>query len=151
MTNERITRASDVLSVWPVFEAGFQHLAKQKELHYNELQAKKLLCKVATDAESGYVSVVFSDEGDPLAFIVLQENTLPFSTFRTFTVRAVYYRPGHADALLILLGGFEQWATHNGVRRYTLPTRRPVHVAKRVFAGEKYGFTRMSLNFEKTL
>lgn len=151
MTNERLVRASDVLVVWDLFHEGFQHLATSKEIYYNELQAKKLVCKLAADHDSGYVSVVFNDEGDPIAFAIFQENTLPFSGFRTFVTRAVFYKQGNSAALLVLFGGFEQWAKAHSVRRYSILTRREITAAKRTFAHPKYGFTKLSLVFEKTL
>lgn len=151
MTNVQLHRASDVLAIWPLFDEGFGHLASAKELYYNELQAKKFVCKMATEQDSGYVAVVFSDDGEPLAFCVFQENTLPFSNYRTFISRALYYRQGNSSALGVLFGAFEQWCTQHGVRRYAVVTRRHITAAKRTFANEKYGFNKMLLVFEKVL
>ena len=151
MTTERLTRPSDVLSTWAIFDEGLSYLAGRKELYYNELQAKKLICSMAADHQRAHVSVVFTDDGDPLAFALFQENTLPFSNYRTFICRALYYRQGNPTALLSLFGAFEQWCQQHSVRRYAIQTRRQYRAALRSFANEKYGFNKLVLVFEKTL
>lgn len=151
LTVLRLTRASEVLMEWELFDAGFQYLAAEKELYYEILQMKKFVCKLATEHASGYVSVAYADDGTTLGFTLFQENTFPFATYRTFQLRAVYYKNGHSAAILSLLGDFEQWCREQRIRRYSFTSRRPTHIAKRTFGSEKFGFTRLALTFEKTL
>ena len=151
MTIVKITRASDALAIWPFFAEGLAALEEINKFHYDELQAKKMLCKVASDKDHGFISICYSDTGEPLAFAVAQEDTLLFSNFRTFVARAVYYRQGHSSSLVLLMGHFEEWCRANRIRRYTVHARRPTTAAKRCFKHEQYAFRKMSLVFEKDL
>lgn len=151
MTVTRIDRPSQILEVWSLFDEGFRHLQDLVKLHYDEEQAKKMLCLLASDHTHGYINVAFTDEGDPIAFAVARDDTLPFSHFRTFCAHAVYYKQGHSAVVLQLMGNFETWCRANEVRRYTILTRRATTPAKRCFQHEKYGFQRMSFVFEKDI
>jgi hypothetical protein len=150
MTTIQITRASDVLTIWPFFAEGLQMLVKTSGIYYEELQAKKMICKLATEP-CGYVAVCYSDEGEPLSFCVAQEDTIPFAKDRTFTARAVYYRQGHSKTLLSLMGAFEGWCRANRIRRYSIIVRRQTTAAKRCFQHEQFAFKKMCLIFEKDL
>jgi len=151
MTIERLTRPTQVLDTWPLFDEGLLHLQDLVKLHYNELQAKKMLCLMASDPVHAYINVAFDDSGDPLGFAVARDDTLPFSAFRTFCAHAVYYKQGHSSLVLQLMGNFEDFCRANGIRRYTILTRRATTAAKRCFQHEKYGFRRMSFIFEKDI
>lgn len=151
MTIEHIKRATDALALWDFFAEGLTMLQHTIKLHYEETAAKKLICKLATDRDHGYVAVCFGDNGEPLAFAIAQEDTLAFSNFRTFVARAVYYRQGHSATLINLMSHFEEWCRANRIRRYTVPVRRQTTAAKRCFKHEQYAFRKMSLVFEKDL
>lgn len=150
MTVVRVTKAMDVLAVWPFFAEGLSMVAKTYGVTYGELAAKKLLCKLATE-DAGYVAICYGDDSEPLSFCVAQEDTLPFSDFRTFTARAVYYRQGHSATILSLMGAFEQWCRANNIKRYSVHLRRQTTAAKRCFKHEKYAFSKMGLVFEKDI
>ena len=151
MTVERLTRPSQVLQVWEIFSEGLAHLQDLVKLFYDETQAKKLLCSIAADINGGYISVAFSDAGDPVAFAVAREDTTPYSARRTFCVYAFYYRPTFSQAVLSMMGCFEAWCCENKIRRYSVLARRSTTAAKRCFQQEKYGFQKMNFVFEKDI
>lgn len=151
MTILQITRASDALEMWPFFEEGLKALEEFHGIYYDVLQAKKMLCKLSSDVNHGFISICYADSGEPIAFAIAQENTLLFSNFRTFIARAVYYRQGHSAAIVLLMAHFEEWCRANRIRRYSVEARRPTTVAKRCFKHERYAFKKMSLVFEKDL
>jgi len=151
MTVERLTRSSEVLALWPLFHEGLSELEQLVRLHYNETQAQKMLCLLAADPSHGYISVAYDDDGTELGFAIARDDTLPFSTFRTFCAHAVYYKQGHSAVVLQLMGAFEDWCRASGIRRYYVLTRRATTAAKRCFQHEKYGFRRMSFVFEKDI
>lgn len=150
MNIERLQKPSQVLDLWSLFAEGLQHLHETVHLYYNEAQAKKMLCALAADEESGFI-VVAKEGEETIAFAIAREDTLPFSRFRTFCVHAIYYKPGHSSITLELMQNFETWCTLQGVRRYSVLTRRGTTPAKRCFQHEKYGFRRMCFVFEKDI
>lgn len=147
----RLTRASEVLYEWPFFAEGLEHLKIVNKLYYHDLEAKKLICRLAADRNGGYVAVCYSDAGDPLAFGVMYEDTVPFAHFRTFSARAVYYRKDHPQAVVPLMNAFELWCRASNIKQYSYVSRRPTTAAKRCFMAPKFGFHKMALVFEKQL
>lgn len=151
MIVQRLTRPSQVLDLWPFFTEGLQALQETVHLYFNETQAKKMLCALAGDDFGAFIIVAKNEEDVPVAFAIAHEDTLPFSRFRTFCVYAVYYRTGFSAAILTMMADFEAWCKFNGVRRYSVLTRRGTTPAKRCFKHEKYGFRRMCFVFEKDI
>lgn len=147
----RITRPSEILESWAFINEGLTNLKTTNKFYYNELEAKKLICKLSADKRSGFIAFCYDDRGEPLSFGIMREDTLPFAHFRTFSAHAVYYKQNYPNAVLPLMEEFEGWCRANGIKRYSYISRRPTTAAKRCFLDKKYDFHKSSLVFEKTL
>jgi len=151
MTVERLTLPTQVLDLWPFFSEGFLQLETASREVYDSVQMQKLMCSLAADSKRGYVAVVFSDDATPICFGVAHDSTPLFSQTRTFEVRAVYHDARQPAATLSLAGHFENWCRENGVKRYSVSTRRNTGATIRCFRHARYGFSRPYLVFEKDL
>ena len=112
--------------------------------------SKKTLISLVTDNEHAWLGMAF-DNGEPVAFGVLQECTPEFDTKRYFVVRWFYHTPSRFDATLALMESFETWAKLQGIQRYAVTTRRSNGKAIACFQSARYGFSKAFLTFEKEL
>jgi hypothetical protein len=149
MQVERVTKPSQVLQIWGFFQDGLLYLQNVAREHFDTIQMQKLMCGLAADSQHGYIGVVFDDEGEPCAFGVAQETTLPYGQERAFEIRAVYHRPTTQESVLLLMGNFENWCRENHIKRYSITTRRNTGATIRCFRHERYGFKKPFLVFEK--
>lgn len=125
-------------------------MAVEYRYYFNNAEEQKRICNWAASPHA-FVVMSCDDLGDPVAFATMYETTLPFSTFRSFTLHGLYYKKDHSAATVEMMGCFDQFCKQNKIRHYTVNARRSTLGAKRCFSHAKYGFKKISLTFEKFL
>jgi hypothetical protein len=150
ITCHRVTKATEVLLLWPFFLEGFQSFYKKHGEFYDMDELLKSTCALAADPIKGFVATVSS--GSTLEGFGIMEDVSPiFSTEHTFFCRAFWHQFGNLVATTQLMDFFEQWAREHGVSSYTVTTKRNTGAAIRCFQSEKYGFRKHYITFVKYL
>lgn len=150
MTIERLTRPTEILTLWDFFVQGLLFLENEARERYDFEQMQKLLCQLAA-SPSAFVAVAYDDNGQPVSFAAAQENSLPFGQSRTAVVLIAYHRPEFQQATLLLEGAFENWCREVGIKSYSLTSKRKTGAVIRCLRHRKYGFKRPYLVFEKDI
>lgn len=125
-------------------------MAKEYRYYFNNNEEQKRLCNWVASNEA-FVIIACADDGEPLAFASLYENTLPFSHLRTFTLHGLYYKKEHSNTVVVMMSAFDSFCKLNNICHYTVNARRSTLGTKRCFSHAKYGFKKISLTFEKFL
>jgi GNAT superfamily N-acetyltransferase len=151
MTPERLTKPSQVLTLWPFFVEGFEALSHTSKEHFEIESLKKYICLLVTDSARGFIAVCSTDNGDPVAFVILHETTLPYHKVRKFETIAMYYSRNRDECVMPIVGLFETWAKRHGIGVYTLTTHRNTGAAIRFYRHSGFHFQRMFFGFERQL
>lgn len=147
----QIQNVTDLVTNWPFFAAGFRETEVTAREPVDDEALFKVMTSVIADPQKGWVGVVEDAVRERQGFAILEDRTLPYSQVRSFSVRFVYHRPGRHDASTALMRAFETWARRNGVKHYSLTTKRSSGAAIRCFESSRYGFRKSHIVFEKTL
>jgi hypothetical protein len=153
ITVKRLTKVVEVVRLWPFFVEGFEGINRKAREDFDLDQMQKTLFLRATTNDTAWVGVAFEEtEGkqNAVGFMIMEDATPLFSSFRSCISRAVYHRPG-AVAIAPMMTAFEEWAKEAGFKYYVVTSRRHSGSAVRFFQSPKFGFHRGYITFEKEI
>lgn len=145
----RLKRVVDIVRHWAFFVEGFEGITRKAKEDFDIDQMQKTLFYLSKLHENAFVGVCY-DNSIPVGFIIMEEATPLFASFRSCIARAVYHRPG-AAAITPMMEAFEVWAKEQGFKHYVITTRRHSGSAVRFFQSPKFGFKRGYITFEKQI
>jgi hypothetical protein len=133
VTIHRLTTIAQAVRLWPFFREGIAYEAKYLRYDHPIDVYRQILWSLIKRPTVGWVSVVFDDDNEPVAFVLAHDVTPLHADRREFEVSMFYYKPGHKDAIRILQNRLDEFCRENGIHRYYLSTSSFCSTAERVF------------------
>lgn len=142
----RIVDTKSLLKWWPFFKEGIKWLQSKGWFDHSEDIAFKTILTITEMGKRGYVAVITSKNGKPLAFGVAYENTPDFYDKRSFLSYITYSNNKDSKAYNSLLDEFKRYAKGEGINILYVSTRRCCGSAIRCF--NSFGFLQDFLIFK---
>ncbi len=145
----RITTALGVVEHWNLIANGIREVNAKHRGNVNLEAAFTYYLWLATNHDHAWLGVNLVN-GKPESFAILQRAGVDADA-KTFQVVMFWHRPGQTQQTQLLMTAFEDWARSQGIKRYTVSTKRDTGAAIRCFQSSKFGFKKRYIVFEKEL
>lgn len=133
MTPVRLTQVVQFVHLWEFFREGILYESKYLRYSHSIDVFRRIITSLIRAGDKAWVSVAFTPDRTPVAFVAAHDCTPLHAEIREFEVSLFYFRPGHKPAMRVLQDSLDAFCRGNGISYYYLTTSSRTGSAWKVF------------------